>query len=133
MTVNLPLISILRQTWSELGDDRIGLISAGIAFYGLLSLFPGIAALLALGGLMTEPQTLVDSFQTIGRLLPDSAADIILSQATEVAGSRDGGLGLAALFTLFLTPVIYLGLARFASSRAQEADRLERELGEANV
>jgi membrane protein len=110
LTVNLPLIAILRQTWSELGDDRIGLISAGIAFYGLLSLFPGIAALLALGGLMTEPQTLVDSFQTIGQLLPDSAANIILSQATEVAGSRDGGLGLAAL--------IGFGLALYSSSKA---------------
>ena len=39
-----------------------------------------------------------------------------------------GGLGLAALFTLFLTPVIYLGLARFATARAAEAGRLRDEL-----
>lgn len=42
-----------------------------------------------------------------------------------------GGLGLAALFTLFLTPVVYLGLARFAKPRAAEALRLNREMGEA--
>ena len=31
-----------------------------------------------------------------------------------------GGLSLAALFTLFLTPVIYLGLARLSKPRAQQ-------------
>ncbi len=39
-----------------------------------------------------------------------------------------GGLGLAALFTLFLTPVVYLGLARFAKPRAAEGERLHGEL-----
>jgi hydrophobe/amphiphile efflux-1 (HAE1) family protein len=39
-----------------------------------------------------------------------------------------GGLGLAAAFTLFLTPVIYLGLARFSKPRAAEGDRLAGEL-----
>lgn len=39
-----------------------------------------------------------------------------------------GGLGLSVLFTLFLTPVAYLLLARFARPRAGEAKRLEREL-----
>ncbi len=39
-----------------------------------------------------------------------------------------GGLGMAALFTLYLTPVIYLGLARFAKPRAAAKQRLEAEL-----
>jgi multidrug efflux pump subunit AcrB len=39
-----------------------------------------------------------------------------------------GGLGLAALFTLYLTPLVYLGLARFSGARAEQTDRLEREL-----
>ena len=42
-----------------------------------------------------------------------------------------GGLGLAALFTLFLTPVVYLGLARLAKPRAAEAQRLSSELQQA--
>ncbi|WP_111642719.1 efflux RND transporter permease subunit [Marinimicrobium alkaliphilum] len=42
-----------------------------------------------------------------------------------------GGLGLAAMFTLFLTPVVYFGLARFAKPRAAEGDRLAREMSAA--
>ena len=39
-----------------------------------------------------------------------------------------GGLSLAAVFTLFLTPVVYLGIARFSRPRANQADRLASEM-----
>jgi hydrophobe/amphiphile efflux-1 (HAE1) family protein len=39
-----------------------------------------------------------------------------------------GGLGLAAVFTLYLTPVFYLGLARLSPPRATEMQRLTDEL-----
>jgi hydrophobe/amphiphile efflux-1 (HAE1) family protein len=42
-----------------------------------------------------------------------------------------GGLTLAAVFTLYLTPVLYMALARFSRARAEESDLLHRELGEA--
>ncbi|MDP5143473.1 efflux RND transporter permease subunit [Rheinheimera baltica] len=42
-----------------------------------------------------------------------------------------GGLGIAVIFTLYLTPVLYLALARFAKPRADENKRLETELDEA--
>ncbi len=41
-----------------------------------------------------------------------------------------GGLGMAAVFTLYLTPVVYLGIARFAKPRASARERLEAELSE---
>ncbi|WP_341938380.1 efflux RND transporter permease subunit [Marinimicrobium sp. C2-29] len=44
-----------------------------------------------------------------------------------------GGLGLAALFTLFLTPVVYLGLARFAKPRAAEGEKMMTEMDEAEL
>jgi len=44
-----------------------------------------------------------------------------------------GGLSLAALFTLFLTPVVYLGIARFSRPRANQAEQLDREMKQAAV
>jgi multidrug efflux pump subunit AcrB len=44
-----------------------------------------------------------------------------------------GGLGIAALFTLYLTPAIDLMLARLSSARAVEAGRLATELREAKT
>lgn len=42
-----------------------------------------------------------------------------------------GGLGTAAVFTLYLTPVVYLCLARLSSARARHGQQLDRELKEA--
>ncbi len=44
-----------------------------------------------------------------------------------------GGLGLAAAFTLFLTPVIYLGIARFSQSTGQSHKALAQEMDEARA
>ena len=41
-----------------------------------------------------------------------------------------GGLGFATVITLFVTPVAFLLLARFAKPRSAEAERLHQELGE---
>jgi multidrug efflux pump subunit AcrB len=43
-----------------------------------------------------------------------------------------GGLSIAAVFTLFLTPVLYLGIARLARPRAQQGERLAAELRQAD-
>ncbi|MGI9300653.1 MAG: efflux RND transporter permease subunit [Luminiphilus sp.] len=51
------------------------------------------------------------------------------SEAREAVGwVVFGGLGLTAIFTLFLTPVIYLALARFSKPRADARLTLAREL-----
>ncbi len=44
-----------------------------------------------------------------------------------------GGLGIAVVFTLYLTPVLYLALARFTKPRADESRRLEEELNAAEA
>jgi len=44
-----------------------------------------------------------------------------------------GGLGIAALFTLYLTPTLYLMLARYSSARAAESGRLAAELAAAKA
>jgi HAE1 family hydrophobic/amphiphilic exporter-1 len=40
-----------------------------------------------------------------------------------------GGLGLATIVTLYLTPVAWLLLSRFSADRAGKAERLDREIG----
>ena len=106
----LDIWKFIKDLFSELSGDRIGLISAGIAFYGLLSLFPGIAAMMALGGLITRPSVLVERMQQIGSALPPEARKIIIDQATQIAGSQGGGLGLAA--------VVGIALSIYSASKA---------------
>lgn len=89
---------ILFRVKDEIAEDHLGLIAAGVAFYGLMALFPAIAAGVALTGIFTEPGWIVDQVESMSGLLPQEATQIILDQATAVAGSEEGGLGLAAFF-----------------------------------
>lgn len=41
-----------------------------------------------------------------------------------------GGLGIAAIFTLFLTPVLYLAIARFGKPRSVDLARLKEEIAD---
>ena len=82
--------------------DHVGLIAAGVAFYGLLALFPAITACMAIAGIMTEPSGIVAQLERFAAPLPDEAATIILDQAAAVAGSEEGGLGLAAVLGILL-------------------------------
>ena len=94
---------IIFRVFRQVGQDNVGLMAAGIAFYGLLAVFPGIAACMAIAGLVTDPSTIVDQFETYGQLLPRQAAEIIIGQASEVAGSSGGGLGIAAAAGFMIT------------------------------
>lgn len=44
-------LAALRATWRTIGERHLGLIAAGVAFFALFSLFPGLAALIGLWGL----------------------------------------------------------------------------------
>jgi membrane protein len=97
---DLPLRAWLRAFWrlpGRVADDRITLIAAGVAFYGLLSLFPAITALMALAGLVFDPLAVTDELQSVAQLMPENAAAIVMDQALGVAGSHEKGLGLAAI------------------------------------
>ncbi|AJE49077.1 membrane protein [Celeribacter indicus] len=90
----------LLRVKDALRQDRVGLVAAGVAFFGLLALFPAITAVIALGGLLFEPSEITEPIRSISAAMPERAAQIILDQATAVAGTRDGGLGLAAILGL---------------------------------
>lgn len=91
---------IVLRVKDAVARDHVTLIAAGVAFYLLLSLFPAIAAALAIAGLVIDPQTLVQQLEAAGEILPDEASDIIIGQAQDVAGAQGGGLGLAAALSI---------------------------------
>lgn len=100
---------ILLRVWRKLGEDHVGLIAAGVAFYGLLALFPAITALMAIAGLIFDPAQFTDQLGSVTAFVPENVAEIVMGQAVEVAGSQEGGLGLAALAGI--------GVALYSASR----------------
>ena len=95
---------------ASLVDNRLSMIAAGVAFYILLAIFPGLSAMIALGGIfLLEPDQIVSQLADVTQLLPDSARQLVLDQAQSLASASNDNLGLAAL--------IGLAIALFSATR----------------
>lgn len=93
---------ILKRTMSEVTADHVSIVSAGVAFFGLLAIFPGIAALVSIAGMILDPATVEQQVAQLSGVLPEDAASILQDQAAKVA-SGQGAAGLAAVVGLLLT------------------------------
>lgn len=97
------VISFMTTLWTEMMRTRLTLIAAGVAFYGLLALFPGIGAIMAVAGMMANPGQVADTLSQLSGVLPDAAAEIIIGQAEGVAATESSGLGVMAIIGVLLT------------------------------
>lgn len=93
---------ILMRTKDEIRKDHVSMTAAGVAFYGMLALFPAIAAIISIWGLMFDPHQIEQQIASISGMLPEQAATIVKSQAQKVASSAGGGLTTAAIVGVLL-------------------------------
>jgi len=82
---------VLLRVREESSKDNLGLISAGVAYYGLLAIFPALAAMLSIYGLVADPVQVTDQ---IGQLdaLPQTARQLLTDQLTQIASTSSGAL-----------------------------------------
>lgn len=90
----------------EIKNDRVPLVSAGVAFYAMLALFPAITAVISLWGLVADPETVQEQIDAFAGTLEGGAGDLIAEQAQSIAQAGTGALSvglavsiLAALWT----------------------------------
>lgn len=94
---------------TNIGAHNLSIISAGIAFFGLFSVFPTIAALIALYGLVSDPAEIGYSLKQVEPFLPPDTYSIIESQITDL--SKTGSTTLGA------TTAISIGLALWSARK----------------
>lgn len=90
------------RLWRAVGEDNVGLISAGVAFYAILSLFPALAAAVSIYGLAADPITLATQVAQLSTLLPSAAWDIVYAQLLKIATAPPEGLTFAAVGGILL-------------------------------
>jgi membrane protein len=88
------------RVWSEVGEDRVMLVAAGVTFYLLLALFPALAAFVSLYGFVADPDTVADHVSHLGGLLPSAGVDIIRTQLDNLASQDEQALGIGFLIGL---------------------------------
>lgn len=84
----------------DIGDKNVALIAAGVAFYAMLSLFPALAALVALLSLISDPAVVIAQLEDMRGLLPEDVYDIINGQVVSLVTTSTDTLGWAGIVSL---------------------------------
>lgn len=93
---------VLWRTYEQIQEDRLLAVSAGVVFYGLLSLFPAITALVSSYALFADPKTIGDHLSFVADTLPAGTFSIVQEQVQRVLSKGETKLGLAFGFSLLL-------------------------------
>ncbi|WP_270933984.1 YihY/virulence factor BrkB family protein, partial [Falsiroseomonas oryzae] len=94
---------IVRRTFSQAAEDRLLTEAAGVTFYTLLALFPAIAALVSLYGLVADPATVSQHLEQLGGVVPGGGMELIEEQVRRVSEKPSGALGFGAIAGLAIS------------------------------
>ena len=93
-------LDVWRRVLKRVSHERVVLVAAGVTFYSLLALFPGIAALVALYGLVADPATIAQQADKLGFLLPAGAIEVIHGEIARITAQHPANLGLTFVVSI---------------------------------
>ncbi|EEW25245.1 YihY/virulence factor BrkB family protein [Rhodobacter ferrooxidans] len=92
--------SFLWSVWLRMENSHFGLISAGVAFYAMFALFPGLTATIAIWSLVSDPSVISSYVKVADEFLPHDAAVLVHDQITALITTPKVHLGWATLLSL---------------------------------
>ncbi|MEM1352608.1 MAG: YihY/virulence factor BrkB family protein, partial [Pseudomonadota bacterium] len=84
----------------KIGPDNLSLIAAGVGFFAMLSIFPALAALIALLSIIADPEVVVLQLEEMRELMPEDVYDILHTQVVGLVSTSSGTLGWAGLVSV---------------------------------
>ncbi|TGD43971.1 YihY/virulence factor BrkB family protein [Pseudotabrizicola sediminis] len=92
----------LSAVWGRINDGHFGLIAAGVAFYAMFAVFPGLAASVAIFSLMADPKVIEEYLDVGEQFLPTDAALLIHNQVMGLLSTPRTTLGWATFVSLMI-------------------------------
>jgi len=81
---------------------HMGLMAAGIAFFGMFAIFPALAALIAVFGLVADPVVVEEQLAYFDDVMPPGADALISDQVHRLVTTQTGTLGWATVLSLLV-------------------------------
>lgn len=98
-------LDIGKRVWQEMKTDHVQIVSAGVAFYFFLAIFPTIVAAISIYSLVLDPPQIQNQISRLNLILPESAYGMItdfLTPMLEQSKREIGwGLGISVLISIW--------------------------------
>jgi membrane protein len=95
-------MDVLWRAWNEVSDANLFLVAGGVTYAVLLALFPGLAALVAIYGLVLDPSQVEKQVSALSGVLPEESKQLLIDELHKLISTSSGTLGLSAAFGLVL-------------------------------
>lgn len=92
----------LHRVWLSLGRDNISIMAAGIAYYAMLSIFPGMSVLVLSYSLVADPQTIEHHVNSLTGVLPGEALKLLSDQLSALVTAPREGLGIGLIVSVLV-------------------------------
>ena len=93
---------MLGRVYVNIGRHHLSVVAAGVAFFGVLAIFPALAALVGLYGLIADPADVMANLDDLRPLLPPDAYSLIESQLQALLAVPQQRLGFAFIIAMLL-------------------------------
>jgi membrane protein len=93
-------VQIVKRAWAEHKADNMPIIAGGVAFFGFLSIFPTLIAMISIYGLVASPDTVSNQVGTLAKNLPQSAAALINDQLKDITSNSGGSLTVGLVVSI---------------------------------
>lgn len=93
---------MLRQVYREMDEDHLSLVAGGVAFFGFLSLFPALAALIATYGLLFDPAEVSRQVAQLEGVVPPAGLELVEEQLAHLTSTATGSLSWGAVLAFVL-------------------------------
>ena len=118
---------LLLAVWTTATDRHLGLIAAGVAFFGMFAIFPGLAAIIAVFGLLADPVIVLQQIDLMQDIIPVEVYKILVEQLSRLLTAQTEALGWATLVSVGLALwAARLGVAGLMGGLNAIADRPPR-------
>ena len=94
------LLHIATNVIMRISRDNLMLVSAGVAFYAMFAIFPGIAAFVSIYGIFADPNSVQGEIAGLGELLPENSLKLLTDALQAFARKSNATLNIAALLSL---------------------------------
>ncbi|MFT6023939.1 MAG: membrane protein [Ascidiaceihabitans sp.] len=98
----LKLWHVLQRVFRMMDERNLSLIAAGVAFYSILAVFPGLATVIAIWGVVGDPAAVAEQVSEFKAVLPQDVFKLIDTQLRALSRADGLTLGWASLVSLVL-------------------------------
>jgi len=93
---------VLKRVKERIVEDNIPIVSAGVAFYAFLAIFPGIIVLFSIYGLAIDAQSAGEQITRLAEVMPEQTITIIEGRMDNLMETSTSVLGWGTIFGIMI-------------------------------